>query len=181
MVAVYLDDELDANSCNGFEQHVALCPSCAAELLEQRRLLGVLDAALSREFDQVRLPKNFAQTLAARAESDMSGVRSRGENGRALCLCAVLAATILAALGTAAAAAAFAPIATVARAATGIVGILGHTLSDVGASVAVVLRIIGGHYFSEPTPLVILTWTSVAAAVVLLRQLVSRYHNQSAH
>ena len=179
-VAAYLDDELDRAAHLRFEHHTAECSSCAAELVEQRRLLCVLDATLNREPDEIRLPKNFAQTIAARAESDMSGVRAQGERTRALWLCAVLAAGAFASLGVAAAAAvAFEPVAVVARALVCIGGMLGHTLREMGTSVAVVLRATIGHFVSEPTPLVLLTWTFFAAAVVLLLRLISSYRHPS--
>ena len=176
-VAAYLDDELDGAACLSFERHLAQCPSCAAELVEQRRLLCVLDATLGREFEKIQLPKNFAQTLAARAESDMSGIRAHGERTRALWLCAALAAIAFASL---AAAAAFEPVAVGARGLASIGGMLGHMLREMGTSVAVVLRAVSGHFVSEPTPLVLLTWTFFATAVVLLRRLISRYHHPSA-
>lgn len=178
-VAAYLDDELDEAACLRFERHITECPSCAVELVEQRELLRVLDAALGRELDEIRFPKNFAQTIAARAESDMSGMRARGERGRALWLCAALAAVAFASLG-AAAAAAFAPVAVVARSLASIGGMLGHTLREMATSVAVVLRATSGHFISEPTPFVLLTWAFFAAAVVLLLRLMGSYRHPRA-
>lgn len=178
-VAAYLDDELDRATCLRFERHIAECPSCAGELVEQRELLRVLDAALGRELNDIRLPKNFAQTIAARAESDMGGMRAREERRRALWLCAALAAVALASLG-AAAAAEFAPVAVVARSLASIGVMLGHMLREMGTSIAVVLRATSGHFISEPTPLVLLTWTFFAAAVVLLLRLMGSYRHPKA-
>lgn len=175
-VSAYLDDELDLTSRRNFERHIEGCSSCAAELVDQRRLLRVLDDALGREFDEIQLPKNFAQTVAARAESDMSGMRAHGERARALWLCAVLAAVAFTLLG-AAAAAAFAPFAAATRSLACVGGMLGHTLREMGTSVAVVLRATSGHFVSEPTPLVLLTWTFFAVAVVLLLRLIGTYRH----
>src|SRR5882762_7465815 len=100
-IAAYLDDELDDAARLPFEAHLKHCSRCSAELLEQRRLLCALDSVLSRSSD-LRLPTNFAQIVAAHAESDMSGVRERREHGRALRLCLMLAAASLALMGVAA-------------------------------------------------------------------------------
>lgn len=173
-VAAYLDDELDETTRSRFERHTARCPSCAAELVEQRQLLCVLDAALGREPNEIRLPKNFTRILVARAESDMSGMHAYEEKRRALWLCAALAIVAFALLG---AAAAVAPVAAAARALACVGGMLVHTLREVGTSVAVVLRATSGHFVSEPTLLVLLTWTSFAAALVLLRRSMGSYRH----
>ena len=100
-IAAYLDGELDDAARLLFEAHTKECSDCGAEVVEQRRLLCALDSVLSRGSD-LPLPANFARIVAARAESDMSGVRERREHGRALRLCLMLAAASLALLGVAA-------------------------------------------------------------------------------
>src|SRR6267142_439926 len=90
-IAAYLDGELDDALGSRFEAHIRECSTCGAELIEQRRLLCALDSVLSRG-SELPLPTNFARIVAARAESDMSGVRERCEHGRALRLCLILAA-----------------------------------------------------------------------------------------
>src|SRR5436189_3533035 len=99
-IAAYLDGELPDAPQLLFEAHIKECSDCSAELLEQRRLLCALDSALSRG-PNLPLPKNFARIVAARAESDMSGVRERREHGRALRLCLMLASGAFALLGVA--------------------------------------------------------------------------------
>ena len=48
LTAAYLDGELDPAACEEFDAHARVCADCAAALLEQRRLLCLLDTA----FDQ---------------------------------------------------------------------------------------------------------------------------------
>ena len=67
-----------------------LCAACSAELVEQRLLLCTLDSTFNHS-SNLPLPTDFARVVAARAESDMSGVRDRRENTLALRLCAGLA------------------------------------------------------------------------------------------
>ena len=73
-IAAYLDGELDASAVALFEQHLLECRVCNAELNAQRLFMCELDSTLTLAPD-LPVPSNFAQIVAARAESDMSGVR----------------------------------------------------------------------------------------------------------
>src|SRR5258706_10905350 len=86
-IAAYLDGELDDAVCALLEKHLKKCSTCNAELAEQRLLLRTLDSTFSRR-SSLALPADFARVVAARAESDMSGVRDRREHTLALRLCA---------------------------------------------------------------------------------------------
>jgi anti-sigma factor RsiW len=99
-IAAYLDGELDAVVCSQLEEHLKLCAACSAELAEQRLLLCTLDSTFNHS-SNLPLPTDFARVVAARAESDMSGVRDRRENTLALRLCAGLAIAAFALLGVA--------------------------------------------------------------------------------
>ena len=74
-IAAYLDGELEDSLLVRLEQHFEDCSQCAAEVREQQRLLHELNFALMDE-PAIELPKNFAQVVAARAQSDMSGMRA---------------------------------------------------------------------------------------------------------
>src|SRR5437762_10415304 len=82
-VATYLDGEMGETAQQTFEAHLKTCAGCASELRTQRQLLCTLDVAFSepRSFD---LPKNFARVVTTHAESDLSGMRNKGERRRAL-------------------------------------------------------------------------------------------------
>lgn len=99
-IAAYLDGELDAVVCALLEEHLKLCSACSAELADQRLLLCTL-ASTFGSASNLPLPTDFARLVAARAESDMSGVRDRREHRLALRLCAALAITAFALLGVA--------------------------------------------------------------------------------
>ncbi|HWS53609.1 MAG TPA: zf-HC2 domain-containing protein, partial [Pyrinomonadaceae bacterium] len=112
LVAAYLDNELDAAASAGFDDHAGSCAACSSALLEQRRLLCLLDAAFDQTFSKgPALPRDFTRAVRARAQTDMSGVRDARERVRAVKICAALAASALALLG----AAAFGPLLQAAR------------------------------------------------------------------
>ena len=173
LVAAYLDRELDASASAGFEAHAAACAACAALLLEQRRLLCLLDAAFDETFEQrVPLPPDFTRAVKARAQTDMSGVRERVEGVRAVKICAALSALSLAILGVAA----FGPILNAARAAGSFLGVAGRTAADAGAGAGVILGAGGG--LSVAATLILLA-VCVGALLLLLR-LISSYHRAGA-
>ncbi len=101
-IAAYLDGELDARSQLNLERHLAECASCASEFKLQQRLLSDIESALTNDAGP-EMPVNFAQVVAARAQSDLSGVRDPGERKRAFSLCGVLVVLSVALLGGAAA------------------------------------------------------------------------------
>ena len=82
-IAAYIDGELDSGREAALEEHLKQCPSCATELQTQRIFMCELDSALASRFE-LAVPANFAQVVAAHAESDMHGVRDRAEHKRAL-------------------------------------------------------------------------------------------------
>lgn len=176
-IAAYLDGELDARARDIFEEHLSDCHSCAAELQEQRRLLCALDFAFGADAPSLSLPQNFAQVVAAHAESDMSGVRQRVEHGRALRLCLGLAIVAFALLGGARFGSnVLAPIKTVAGYATSIAGLIWHTLYDTGNGLAVILRALGRRFIFESHPTSLAALLLFAIALALLPRLIARYH-----
>ena len=78
LTAAFLDGELDAAASEEFERHARVCAVCYAALLEQKRLLCLLDTAFDDTFGKrVKLPEDFTRKLRARAQNDLSGVRAR--------------------------------------------------------------------------------------------------------
>jgi anti-sigma factor RsiW len=181
LTAAYLDGELDAPASEDFDRHTRSCADCSATLLEQRRLLCLLDTAFDETFEQrVTLPEGFTRQLKARAQNDLRGVRDAGERRRAIKICAVLFAAAFALLGFTALDAVTGPALSAARAAGGMLGMAGHTAADAGASAGVVLRAVGGRVVSGSEPLAALLWVLLAAGVVLLLRLISGYHRAGA-
>ena len=108
-VAAYLDGELSGAALQDFEGHLQSCPDCATELRAQRQLLCTLDVAFN-DSTSFRLPRDFTRVVTTHAESNLGGVRWKGERRRALQVCAVLALMSFALLGAAARALVLEPV-----------------------------------------------------------------------
>ncbi len=173
-IAAYLDGELDASAGALFEQHLLECRLCNAELNAQRLFMCELDATLTLAPD-LPMPRNFAQIVAARAESDMRGVRDVREHKRAFRFCIILALASFALLGAAASKAVFFNGRTVANQIFGILGLLWTTLYDAAVGLTVISRVIGGGLIPE-SPFAGLAALFLALGVVLLSLLISSYH-----
>jgi hypothetical protein len=177
-IAAYLDGELDSVVRHLFEEHLKECSSCALTLEEQKRLLCALDFALGcgGENGVPPLPKDFAQRVAVRAESDMSGVRRASEHGVALRVCAVLALVSFGLLGGAAISEAVVqPVFSIFKHVASILDFTGHVLYDAGAGLTVISRDLGGHLLFESHPLVLLFGLLLAVALVLLLRRIGNY------
>jgi anti-sigma factor RsiW len=175
-IVAYLDGEVDAASLVRLEQHFADCPQCAAELRAQRRLLHELDFALMDE-PLMEMPQNFAQVVAARAQSDMSGMRAPRERRRAMGLCAMLLAVSFALLGgTAVGESVLAPLRAIWKVGVALLSFLGHALYDAGAGVAVISRGLGGRLLFESRVAGLLVLILLALAFFTLARLIVRYH-----
>ena len=97
-LAAYIDGELEPGLRSTLEEHLKSCAQCASELHAQRLFMCELNSALANSSDRA-VPTNFAQVVAVRAESDMSGVRDRAEHARALRFCIILGLAAFALLG----------------------------------------------------------------------------------
>jgi anti-sigma factor RsiW len=181
LTAAYLDGELDARAAEDFESHTSACPTCAGALLDQRRLLCLLDTAFDDTFEKrVALPEGFTRELRARAQNDMSGVRTKGERRRALKICLALGAAAFALLGFAAFDAVIAPVLSAARTAGGMLGVASHAAADAGSGAGFVVRAVGGRIVEGTAIPAALQWLVLAVAVVLLLRLISKYHRAGA-
>ena len=179
--AAFIDGELDERAAAEFERHTRECRACAAALLEQRRLLCLLDSAFDRTFEKrVELPEGFTRQLKARAQNDLSGVRDACERRRALKICAALGAGAFALLGFAAFEAVAGPALSAASAATGMLGFAGRAAADAGAGAAVVSRAVGDRVFKGSETLAVVLCVLLAAGFVLLLRLIGGYHRASA-
>ena len=175
-IVAYLDDELDAPSIARLDQHAKECSRCATALREQRRLLHEVDSALTDQ-SAIEMPKNFARLVAARAQSDMSGVRDRRERRRALCLCAALAAVSFALLGgSALKQSVLSPLNAIWKVGAAILGFVSHALYDAGAGVAVIARGLAGRLLFESRFSALLVLILFALALLTLARMIVRYH-----
>jgi anti-sigma factor RsiW len=179
LTAAYLDGELTPAASEDFECHARECASCADALLEQRRLLCLLDTAFDETFEKrVELPAGFTRQVKARAQNDMSGVRARVERRRALKICAALGAAVFALLGFAVLDSLVAPVLSAARAAGGMLGMTGRAASDAGAGAGVVMRALGGRLVEGSGTLALCVL--LGGGFVLLLRLISGYHRAGA-
>jgi anti-sigma factor RsiW len=181
LTAAYLDGELDPAASEEFDAHARSCPDCAAALLEQRRLLCLLDTAFDDTFEKrLKLPDGFTRQLTARAQNDLSGVRDARERRRALKICALLGAAAFALLGFAALDVVIRPALGALGAASGVLGVAGRASAEAGSGAAVVLRAVAGRLVSGAESAALFWVLLLAAGVLLLLRLVSRYHRASA-
>jgi anti-sigma factor RsiW len=181
MTAAYLDGELDPAACAEFDEHARACPDCSAALLEQRRLLCLLDTAFDKTFEKkLELPDGFTRQLKARAQNDLSGVRDAGERRRALKICAALGAAAFALLGYAALDVLIRPALRAASGAAGVLGVAGRASAETGTGAGVVLRAVAGRIVSGAEPAAVFWVLLLIAGLLLLLRLVSGYHRASA-
>jgi predicted anti-sigma-YlaC factor YlaD len=178
-VAAYLDGELRDGALLAFEEHLKECRSCSEKLEEQRRLLCTLDMAFGEE-KSMTLPVDFARVVTAHAQTDMSGVRAKGERGRALRLCLALTLFSFALLGSAALNdSVLEPVRVFGRLAGAGFRFVWRAIYDAGTGLAVVMRIVGRFAF-ESHPLGVLSYLFLAGALVLLLRLIRSYHRARA-
>lgn len=178
--APYLDGELDDETARRFEEHARACPPCTASLLEQRRLLCLLDAAFDRTFaggGAPALPAAFTRELKARAQNDMSGVRAREERRLALKICAALGLVSFALLGAALFESLLLPA---ARAGAGALSVAGRAASEAGAGAGLVVRAVGGRMVPESSLLLALQLGLFAFGCAALLLLIRGYHRRRA-
>jgi hypothetical protein len=181
LTAAYLDGELDPAACDEFDAHARGCAGCSAALLEQRRLLCLLDTAFDETFEKkIKLPEGFARQLKARAQNDLSGVRDASERRRALKICVALGAAAFALLGFAALDVVVRPALRALGAASGVLGVAGRASAEAGSGAGVVLRAVAGRLVAGSESAAVFLVLLLAAGVLLLLRLVSGYHRASA-
>jgi len=173
-IAAYIDGELDTAARLSLEIHLEKCVECRDELRAHRLFICELDSALMQP-GAVEVPRDFSRLVAARATSDMSGVRSVSEHKKALAFCAILALTALGLLSESSRVAGMKAARQVMGMVVGTIGVLWTALYDVVASVTVIFRVLSRKLFVESNslgPLLVL----LALAVLLLSRMIRSYH-----
>ena len=176
-VAAYLDGELAAGETFVFEEHLKSCASCPPALTEQRRLMGLITAAVSGPHEEVVLPKDFARVVTARAQSDMASVRCAPEKRRAALFVVALVAVASALIGAGGWGDVLTPAGTLARGVASVAEIAFRTLADATSAALLLLRGAGRFLVqSQPEgPKQFLSVAALACAVLLLFRLVTKY------
>jgi len=178
LIPAYIDGELNAKAQTAFDAHLTNCADCRDALRAQRQFVCELDSALSADIE-IDVPKNFSKVVAARAVSDMSGVRSATEHRKALVFCLFLAVTGFGLLGSATREVAFSVVRRVAGAIVGVVGFFWNAVYDSIVSIAIIFRVLSRKFIVE-TGSSGFVLVLLALAVILLSRLISGYHRTGA-
>ena len=177
LIAAYVDGELDEDLELRFEEHVQSCEPCRVELRLHRLFICELDATLTET--EMPVPRDFSRIIAARASSDMRGVRTRAEHRKALGICMILALIGFALLGATARETVFQLAGKFVTTVVGLVGFAATAIYDTVAGLAVIFRVLSRKIIVESGslgPVVVL----LAVAILLLSRLLSKYHRTSA-
>ena len=178
LIAAYIDGELEENVTLLFEEHLEGCASCREELRAHRMFVCELDAALT-DSGAIPVPVEFSRMVAARACSDMSGVRTRSENRKALSICVILALGAFALLGATAREAIFLVAGKFFATCLSLAGFVSAAVYDTVAGLAVIFRVLSRKIIIESGslgPVLVL----LAVAILILSRLISNYHRTSA-
>jgi hypothetical protein len=125
------------------------------------------------------VPADFSRRVAARATSDMRGVRTRSENRKALAICLVLALAGFALVGTAARDIFFLVSEKLVSKIFALLGLLASIVYDAVTGLVVVVRFLGRRVIVETGSL----WPMLglfAFGVLVLSRLISNYHRSGA-
>ena len=178
LVAAYVDAELDVSAQARFEEHLKDCQDCRLELRVHRQFICELDALLTNDA-QVSVPINFSRVVAARAVSDMSGVRTRAENRKAIIFCLILGVTGFALIGSTTRVAIVSFVRVSARKFFSLIDLISHAIYDLAVSVAVISRVLSRKLIADDGDLRI-ALVVLVFAVFLLTRLISGYHRTDA-
>lgn len=178
LIAAYIDGELEENVTLLFEEHLEDCAPCRAELRAHRLFVCELDAALTDSGD-IPVPVEFSRMVAARASSDMRGVRTPSEHRKALSICVILALAGFALLGATARDAIFLIAEKFVTTLLSVAGFVSTLVYDTVFGLAVISRVLSRKIIIESGslgPLLVL----LAFAILVLSRLISNYHRTSA-
>ena len=178
LIAAYVDGELEANVTALFEDHLESCAPCRTELRAHRLFVCELDAALT-ETGEIPVPVEFSKMVAARASSDMRGVRTRSENRKALGICLSLALGGFALLGATARDTIFMLAEKFVSTFFGVAGFISTAVYDTVAGLAVIFRVLSRKIIVESGslgPVLVL----LAIAILILSRMIHNYHRTSA-
>jgi len=178
LIHAYIDGELEGVSHAVFSAHLDDCAECRSQLRAHQQFICELDSVLANEVE-VSVPVNFSRVVAARAVSDMSGVRSASENRKALAICIAFSLAGFALIGAATRQLTFFLAQRLFKKAFGLVEFIWNTLYDSIASIAVISRVLGRKFIVETGNLT-LAVVILALGVFLLSRLISNYHRAGA-
>ena len=178
LIAAYVDGELEEDLMRLLEDHLPDCRSCRAELRAHRLLVCELEAALT-DSAEIPVPADFSRRIATRATSDMSGVRTRSENRKALVICAILAPAGFALIGARARDGLFTLAQKLISTSFDIVSFVASAAYDTVAALVVILRVLSRKAIGESASFGALL-VLLGVAIFVLSRLISNYHRPGA-
>lgn len=99
-IFAYIDRELSPIEEFDLESHLTSCKTCKDEVNAQKKVSNSLEIILDEEMKNIILPENFSKLVAAKAESNVSGMRQRKEILRAIVICGVLLLFLIVGFGS---------------------------------------------------------------------------------
>ena len=178
LIAAYVDGELDENLTMLFEDHLETCAPCRAELRAHRLFVCELDAALT-DSGAIPVPAEFSRMVAARASTDMRGVRTRSEHRKALGISIILALGAFALLGATASDSVFRVAGKFIATCFSVASFVSSAVYETIAGLAVIFRVLSRKVIVESGslgPVLVL----LAVAILVLSRLISHYHRTGA-
>lgn len=178
LIAAYVDGELDENVTRLFEEHLESCAPCRAELRAHRLFVCELDAALT-DSGAIPVPAEFSRLVAARASTDMRGVRTRSEHRKALGISMILALAAFALLGATARDSVFLVAEKFIATSFSVAGLVSTAVYETIAGLAVIFRVLSRKVIVESGslgPVLVL----LAVGILILSRLISNYHRTGA-
>lgn len=172
-ISLYLDGELSTADELVWETHLAGCEICRTEVNLHKKMFSALDMVFEAK-QEVELPKNFAQVVAAKAESEVNGLRSKDERFRALSICAGLFLLMLFGLG-AESDRFFSTFGVFGGQIISVFSFAFHSVSDFTVGVAVVLRCLSQQAIVSPIFLFVLTGCAVVLMLLIFSRLKLRF------
>jgi len=178
LIPAYIDGELEPGLHDVLSDHFDSCARCKSELRVHQQIACELDAAFTDEIE-VSVPNDFSRVVAARAVSDMSGVRSSTENKKALFVCLILAVAGFALIGSTTRQMTFVVARRFIQKIVGLIEFVANTLYDSVASVFVISRVVSRKLIVETGNLRLVV-VLLALSVLLLSRLLSSYRRTGA-
>jgi predicted anti-sigma-YlaC factor YlaD len=173
-IAAFIDGELDAVEHAAVGEHIERCSRCSNDLRQQRQFMCELDSAMAGPLD-MPVPRNFAEVVAVRAESDMRGLRQSSEHRKVLLFCTMLAISAFSLLGSRSE--------SVVRNARTLINqvfeifeLIGKAVYDAISGFTVILRVLTRGLFPESRTAEITALVLFVLALGLLSCLIARYH-----
>jgi hypothetical protein len=174
-ISAFLDGELSVCDEQDFELHLSDCEKCADEMRSQKQLLCALNLAFDSPLHNFEMPKNFAKTVAVKAESKVSGLRKPEERSRAVILCLVLFSLVIFGLGES-----LGKFVSLWESITGqIVAVVGFTVDlmlDVGTGLVVVLRALSQKFVFDSQNSTVAFFGVFLLVFVLFSHILFRHH-----